>query len=245
MAKQQRRARSKGEKGWARRERERIQKKFADKWLVELEQQARASEVGKVTGGWDRTPARHSFEEVKRLQGAKERLQNETVEKIASELRQLQQLDEQLEKFGQRAGAGDSSEDESRQVVAAVRERGDVDEGGSSVGCAQVTGELQEQVAAAQRRASEAEYRLRQVADQREREEQEVERQEGGWRDQLSEARRRVDEAEARAEKAESEIAGWQVAGKFAKTKVAEEKEATKRAEQKAVKMVAAAQARW
>ena len=41
-----------------------------------------------------------------------------------------------------------------------------------------------------------------------------------GWRDQLSEARQRTEAAEARAEQAESEIAGWQVAGEMAKSKV-------------------------
>ena len=90
-----------------------------------------------------------------------------------------------------------------------MRERGDVAEGGSSVGCAQVTGELQEQVAAAQRRASEAEDRLRQVAGLREKQEREEERREKGWRDQLDEARRKTEASEARAERSEDEIAGW------------------------------------
>ena len=43
-------------------------KKFAEQWWSELEEKAKDSEVGKVTGDWDKTPARHSFEEAKRLQ---------------------------------------------------------------------------------------------------------------------------------------------------------------------------------
>ena len=68
----QRRAKSKGEKGWARRQQEKVKKKFAEKWLVELQEKAKVSEVDKATGSWDKTPARHRFEEAKRLQRVKE-----------------------------------------------------------------------------------------------------------------------------------------------------------------------------
>ena len=142
MAKQQRRAKSKGEKGWARREKERVQKKFAEQWWSELEEKAKDSEVGKATGSWDKTPARHRFEQARRLQREKEGLQGRTIEKIANELQQLEQLDKQLERFGQRAGAEDSSEEEGRQVVAAVREADDFEDGedgGSGVGHEQGT----------------------------------------------------------------------------------------------------------
>ena len=169
VAKMQRRARSKGEKGWARPQQVKIKKKFADRWLVELEEQAKTSEVGKATGAWDKTSARLSFEAVARLRKEKEELQEKTIEKIANELQQLEQLDEQLGRFGQQAGS-DSSEEEGSRVVAAVREAdGFEDQGdseGSMVGCEQGTGELQVQLAAAQRRASEAEDRLRQMAEQ-------------------------------------------------------------------------------
>jgi len=78
-------------------------------------------------------------------------------------------------------------------------------------------------------------------AERERREKAEVEQQESGWRGQLSEARQRTEAAEARAEQAGSEIAGWQVAGEFAKAKVSEAKEAAKTAREEAVKMVAAA----
>ena len=83
-AKGEEQSKSKGEKGWARRQPEKAKKKFAGKWLVELQEQAKVSEVGKATGSWDKTPARHRFEEAKRLQGAKEQLQEATIGKIAS-----------------------------------------------------------------------------------------------------------------------------------------------------------------
>ena len=51
VAKMQRKATSKGEKGWARRQREKIQTRFAQRWLHELEDKAKASEIGKATGG--------------------------------------------------------------------------------------------------------------------------------------------------------------------------------------------------
>ena len=57
-------------------------------------------------------------------------------------------------------------------------------------------------------------------AERERREKAEVEQQASGWRDQLSEARQRTEAAKARAEQAGGEIAGWQVAGEFAKAKV-------------------------
>ena len=116
-------------------------------------------------------------------------------------------------------------------------------EGGSMVGC-----ELQEQLAAAQNRTSEAEGKLEQVAEQQEKRRGEETRRENGWRAQLDEARRKTEAAGARAERSEGEIAGWQVAVEEAVKvagEVSEMKEVSKAAEKEAVKMVAVAQARW
>ena len=74
VAKMQRKATSKGEKGWARRQREKLQKKFAETWLLDLEEKAKASEVGKATANWDSTPARRIFDKAKKLKEEKEEL---------------------------------------------------------------------------------------------------------------------------------------------------------------------------
>ena len=119
-AKMQRQAKSKGEKEWARRQVAKTKQKFAKDWLEKLEDEAKQSEVGKATGRWDSTAARHRFEKARKLEEAKERLWKKIKKKCEDEVKDIEKIDEELR--GLRA-AGDSSADREQvevQIVAAV-----------------------------------------------------------------------------------------------------------------------------
>ena len=206
--KMQRKARSKGEKMWARRQIDRTKKRFAKSWLEELEAKAKVSEVDKETAGWTSTAARNDFEKAKRLLEDKEKIQKKIRRRFKGEVERIEKIDEELQKLRAAAEAESSSE---AQVVAAVHDSdGFVKQGarpaGSSIGCERSRErqlELQEQLLAMGCCAGEAEEEQQQAAALVKQQEQELRAsslREVELREKLEEANRRAREAEEEAE---------------------------------------------
>jgi len=134
----QRKARSKGEKMWARRQIDKTKKRFAKSWLEELEEKAKVPEVAKTSGEWSSTAERNKVDRARRLLEEKDALQKKIQGRFKNEVKRIEDIDKELQGLRpQAAGSSTEQEVKAAQVVAAARHRGEVfeEEVGSSAGC--------------------------------------------------------------------------------------------------------------
>ena len=119
----QRKAKSKAEKEWARRQADKIKERLATSWWQELEEKAKQSEIGKTTGDWDKTAARRDFDRARRLQAEQEELRAAVKQRCKQEMERIGDLDKELQGLRQQAASSNAGQEvQVVQVAAAVRE---------------------------------------------------------------------------------------------------------------------------
>ena len=117
-ARMQKKAKSQGEKAWARREFEKAQKKIADDWVERL--WVRGQEAHKGKAWWEMTPERRDYEDAKAMHEKLKRLQSLVKRRAGGQLEQIEELETQMQRQMQEVQERDAEKGKAATAAAVL-----------------------------------------------------------------------------------------------------------------------------